>query len=47
VRKRDQDRAWRLPNDRSGVAYQEYHCTYGEAVETALQFLFNAMTAKA
>jgi hypothetical protein len=34
-------------DDRSGVAYQEYHCTYGEAVETALQFLFNAMTAKA
>ena len=34
-------------DDRSGVAYQEYHCTYGEAVETALQFLFNAMTPKA
>jgi hypothetical protein len=34
-------------DDRSGVASQEYHCTYGEAVETALQFLFNAMTAKA
>jgi hypothetical protein len=34
-------------DDRSGVAYQEYHCTYGEAVEAALQFLFNAMTAKA
>ena len=33
-------------DDRSGVAYQEYHCTYGEAAETALQFLFNAMTAK-
>ena len=33
-------------DDRSGVAYQEYHCTYGEAVETALQFLFNAMTSK-
>jgi hypothetical protein len=34
-------------DDRSGVAYQEYHCTYGDAVEAALQFLFNAMTAKA
>jgi hypothetical protein len=34
-------------DDRSGVAYQEYHCTYGEAVEAALQFLFNAMTSKA
>ena len=34
-------------DDRSGVAYQEYHCTYGESVEAALQFLFNAMTAKA
>ena len=34
-------------DDRSGVAYQEYHCTYGEAVEVALQFLFNAMTSKA
>ena len=26
-------------DDRSGVAYQEYHCAYGEAVEVALQFL--------
>jgi len=34
-------------DDRSGVAYQEYHCAYGEAVEVALQFLFNAMTPKA
>jgi hypothetical protein len=34
-------------DDRSGVAYQEYHCTYGEAVEVALQFLFNAMAPKA
>ena len=33
-------------DDRSGVAYQEYHCTYGESVEAALQFLFNAMTPK-
>ena len=34
-------------DDRSGVAYQEYHCAYGEAVEVALQFLFNAMVPKA
>src|SRR5215510_2087008 len=34
-------------DDRSGVAYQEYRCTYGEAVEAALQFLFNAMAPKA
>ena len=34
-------------DDRSGVAYQEYHCTYGESVEAALQFLFNAMAPKA
>jgi hypothetical protein len=33
-------------DDRSGVAYQEYHCTRGESVEAALQFLFNAMTPK-
>ena len=33
-------------DDRSGVVYQEYHCTYGEAVEVALQFLFNAMSPK-
>jgi len=33
-------------DDCSGVAYQEYHCTRGESVEAALQFLFNAMTAK-
>ena len=33
-------------DDRSGVAYQEYHCAYGEAVEVALQFLFNAMAPK-
>jgi hypothetical protein len=33
-------------DDRSGVAYQEYHCTYGEAVEVALKFLFNAMAPK-
>lgn len=34
-------------DDRSGVAYQEYHCAYGEAVEVALQFLFNTMAPKA
>jgi len=33
-------------DDRSGVAYQEYHCTYGEDAETALRFLFNAMAPK-
>jgi len=33
-------------DDCSGVAYQEYHCTYGESVEAALQFLFHAMTPK-
>jgi hypothetical protein len=33
-------------DDRSGVAYQEYHVTYGEDVEAALQFLFNAMSPK-
>src|SRR5271165_7093015 len=30
-------------DDRSGVAYQEYRCVYGEDVEAALRFLFNAM----
>lgn len=34
-------------DDRSGVAYQEYRCVYGEDVETALKFLFNAMAPKA
>lgn len=34
-------------DDRSGVAYQEYRCVYGEDVEGALRFLFNAMSAKA
>ena len=34
-------------DDRSGVAYQEYHCVYGEDVESALRFLFNSMAAKA
>ncbi|WP_083890048.1 DDE-type integrase/transposase/recombinase [Crinalium epipsammum] len=35
-----------IVDDRSGVCYQEYHCVYGEDVEAALRFLFNAMTAK-
>lgn len=34
-------------DDRSGICYQEYRCVYGEDVETALRFLFNAMSAKA
>jgi hypothetical protein len=33
-------------DDRSGAAYQEYHCVYGEDVEAALRFLFNAMAPK-
>jgi hypothetical protein len=33
-------------DDRSGVAYQEYHCVYGEDVESALRFLFAAMAPK-
>ncbi len=33
-------------DDRSGVAYQEYHEVYGEDVVSALKFLFNAMSAK-
>ena len=28
------------------MAYQEYHCVYGENVEAALRFLFNAMSMK-
>ena len=35
-----------IVDDRSGVAYQEYHCVYGEDVEAALRFLFNAMAPK-
>lgn len=35
-----------IVDDRSGVAYQEYRCVYGEDVETALRFLFNAMAPK-
>jgi hypothetical protein len=33
-------------DDRSGVAYQEYRCVYGEDVEAALRFLFNGMAPK-
>ena len=33
-------------DDRSGVAYQEYRCVYGEDAESALRFLFNAMGPK-
>ncbi len=36
-----------LVDDRSGVAYQEYRCVYGEDVEAALRFLFNAMAPTA
>lgn len=35
-----------IVDDRSGVAYCEYHVVYGEDVEAALRFLFNAMSAK-
>jgi hypothetical protein len=34
-------------DDRSGLCYQEYRCVYGEDVEAALRFLFNAMSPKA
>jgi hypothetical protein len=34
-------------DDRSGVNYAEYRCVYGEDVESALRFLFNAMAPKA
>ena len=33
-------------DDRSGVAYQEYRCVYGEDAEAALRFLFAAMARK-
>jgi hypothetical protein len=33
-------------DDRSGVAYQEYHGVYGEDVQAALRLLFNAMAPK-
>jgi hypothetical protein len=35
-----------IVDDRSGVAYQEYHGVYGEDVEAALRFLFAAMAPK-
>ena len=34
-------------DDRSGAAYLEYRCIYGEDAESALRFLFNAMAPKA
>ncbi len=34
-------------DDRSGCAYVEYRCVYGEDAETGLRFLFNAMAPKA
>ncbi len=33
-------------DDRSGAAYLEYHCVYGEDIEAALRFLFRAMSPK-
>nr|WP_319397225.1 IS481 family transposase [uncultured Desulfobacter sp.] len=33
-------------DDRSGVAYQEYNAVYGEDAESALRFLFRAMSQK-
>jgi predicted DNA-binding transcriptional regulator AlpA len=33
-------------DDRSGVAYDEYRCVYGEEVEAALRYLFAAMAPK-
>lgn len=33
-------------DDRSGAAYQEYRCVYGEDAESALKFLFNTMSPK-
>ena len=35
-----------IVDDRSGVAYQEYRCVYGEDVASSLRFLFNAMAPK-
>ena len=34
-------------DDRSGAAYLEYRCTYGEDTENGLRFLFAAMAPKA
>lgn len=36
-----------IVDDRSGLAYMEYHGVYGEDVEAALRFLFAAMSPKA
>jgi hypothetical protein len=33
-------------DDRSGTAYQEYRCVYGEDAASGLRFLFNAMAPK-
>ena len=33
-------------DDRSGAAWQEYRCVYGEDAESGLRFLFNAMAPK-
>ena len=33
-------------DDRSGAAYQEYRCVYGEDAASGLRFLFNAMAPK-
>lgn len=35
-----------IVDDRSGVAYQEYHVVFGEDVEAALRFLYRAMAVK-
>lgn len=35
-----------VTDDRSGVCYQEYICVYGEDLESALRFLFRAMSPK-
>jgi hypothetical protein len=35
-----------LVDDRSGAAYTEYRCVYGEDAESALRFLYNGMAAK-
>jgi hypothetical protein len=36
-----------VANDRSGVAYDEYRCIYGEDVESALHFLFTVANCNA
>jgi hypothetical protein len=46
-RGRPQLMLYSVVDDRSGVAYQEYHGVYGEDVEAALRFLFRAMSPKA